>query len=108
MTSNQQTSSHANIAAELLRLYAACEASGSDSRTSVVPKRAIGELSDDVGAVLRALAQLPASSAEPVLHAFLRILYGYCASVMDPGGPSVAEIDIETLTLALIGFGVDQ
>ena len=108
MTSNQQTSSHANIAAELLRLYAACEASGSDSRTSVVPKRAIGELSDDVGAVLRALAQLPASSAEPAPHAFLRILHGYCASVMDPGGPSVAEIDIETLTLALIGFGVDQ
>ena len=51
---------------------------------------------------------LPASSAEPALHAFLRILHGYCASVMDPGGPSAAEIDLETLMLALIGYGGDQ
>ena len=108
MTFNQHTLATGGIAAELRRLYAACEARGSDSRTSVVPGRAAGELSDDVGAVLRVLALLPTSSAEPALHAFLRILHGYCASVMDPGGPSGAEIDIETLTLALIGFGVDQ
>ena len=108
MTSNQQTPATGGIATELLRLYAACESRGSDSRTSVVPGRAAGGLSDDVGAVLRALALLPTSSAEPALHAFLRILHGYCASVMGPGGPSAAEIDLETLTLALIGYGVDQ
>lgn len=86
MTSNQQTPATGGIATELLRLYAACESRGSDSRTSVVPRRAAGGLSDDVGAVLRALAQLPASSAELALHAFLRILHGYCASVMTLAG----------------------
>ena len=108
MTSSQQTSSHASIAAELLRLYAACEASGSDSRISVVPGRAAGGLSDDVGEVLRALALLPADDAQAAAYPFLRILRRLCACVMDPGGPSAAEIDLETLMLALIGYGVDQ
>lgn len=94
----------AGTAAELLRLSAACESRDSDSRTSIVPERAAGTLSEDVGA----LALLPGSSAEPALHAFLRTLRRMCASVMDPGGPSMAEIDLETLTLALIGYGVDQ
>jgi len=77
----------AGTAAELLRLYAACESRDSDSRTSIVPERATGGLSEDVGDVLHALTLLPASSAEPALHAFLRTLRRMCASVMNPGGP---------------------
>jgi hypothetical protein len=108
MTSNQQTPATGGIATELLRLYAACESRGSDSRTSVVPGLAAGGLSDDVGDVLRALALLPADDAQAAAYPFLRILRRLCACMMDPGGPSAAEIDVETLTLALIGCSADQ
>ncbi len=87
MTTTQQTPGLAGIAAELLRLYAASQAGGSDSRISVLPERVAGGLSDDVGDVLRALALLPADDAQAAAYPFLRILRRLCACVMDPGGP---------------------